>query len=109
MQPWWLALGFVVVVGVLLGLRLWKPLRERWWANQFQKGRKQFHLERERLEARFFELAGKSGKPRGLIWTDCDFDDDVAYARDRRTGELVSLVAVTIRFSAVEGGPMEDV
>jgi len=108
MQPWWLAVGVGVVVGIL-AIRLWKPMRDRWWTNTFAKARKQFHLERERLEARFFEMASKSGKPKWLIWTDCDFDDDVAYARDRRSGELVSLVAVTIRFAAVEGGPMEEV
>lgn len=108
MQPWLLGIGIGVVAGIL-AFRLWKPLRARWWVNTFEKARKQFHLERERLEARFFEMAGKSGKPRGLVWADCDFEDDVAYARDRRSGELVSLVGVTIRFTAVEGGPMEEV
>ena len=65
--------------------------------------------QRERLEAKFFQLAAASGRPRGLEWTGCDFDDDVVYARDRRSGELCALVAVTIRFEAQEGGGMEDV
>ena len=30
-------------------------------------------------------------------------------ARDRATGQLVALVGVTISFSAIEGGGMEDV
>jgi len=54
-------------------------------------------------------LALQSGKPRGLRWEDCDFEGDVSFARDRKTGGLRALVGVTIRFEAVEGGGMEDV
>jgi hypothetical protein len=67
-----------------------------------------FHLRREWLEARFFSLASASGKPRGLSWVDCDFEDDVSFARDRVTGQLRAFSAVTIRFTAVEGGGMEE-
>lgn len=67
-----------------------------------------FSLRREMLEARFFTLAAASGKPRGLTWVDCDFDNRVSFARDRNTRHLRALVAVTIRFEAVEGGDMED-
>ena len=55
------------------------------------------------------QIASRSGKPRGLEWTSCDFDDAVVYARDRRSGELSAFVAITIGFEAVEGGPMEGV
>jgi hypothetical protein len=67
-----------------------------------------FHLRREMLEARFMTLAAGSGKPRGLTWIDCDFDNRVSFARDRNTRHLRALVAVTIRFEAVEGGDLED-
>ncbi len=77
--------------------------------DRFEKSKKDFHAQREYLEARFIELARQSGKPRGLEWEDCDFDDDVSYARSRQTGTLSALVAVTVRFSAIEGGDMEDV
>jgi hypothetical protein len=70
---------------------------------------KEFHRQREYLEARFFDLASQSGKPRGLQWVRCDFEDGVAYARDRRTGNLIALVGVTIGFVPIEGGGMEDV
>ena len=50
-----------------------------------------------------------SGKPRGLRWTDVEFDDDVVYARDRRSGRLKALVAIEVSFEAIEGGGMEDV
>lgn len=67
-----------------------------------------FHLRREMLEARFLTLAAASGKPRGLTWVDCEFDDHVSFARDRISRQFRALVAVTIRFEAVEGGGMED-
>jgi hypothetical protein len=78
-------------------------------AVEFETARRHFHHHREWLEAKFFELASGSGKPRGLRWTDCDFDNDVTYARDRRSGELCAFVAVTIAFDAIEGGLMEGV
>ena len=49
-----------------------------------------------------------SGKPRGLKWSDVAFDDDVMYARDRKTGGLKALVAIEVCFEAIEGG-MEEV
>ena len=78
-------------------------------AAQFELARKEFHQRREWLEAKFFELASGSGKPRGLRWTDCDFDNDVTYARNRNSDELCAFVAVTIAFEAIEGGLMEGV
>ena len=73
-----------------------------------QENRVTFRQQREWLEARFFTLASESGRPRGLAWVECDFDDEVAFARDRSTGELRALVAVNISFTAIEGGDMED-
>ncbi len=78
-------------------------------ASAVRSARREFHRHRERLEAKFFDLAAASGKPRGLRWTDCTFDDDVTYARNRSTRELCAFVAVTIAFEAIEGGEMEDV
>ena len=68
-----------------------------------------FHREREWAEARFLTAARKSGRPRGLRWVDCDFEDGVVFARDRHNGVLRAFVGVTIRFEAIEGGGMEDV
>ncbi len=106
---WWIVGAFVLSLAVAAGL-LWRPMRKAWSAPDLEKCQRDFHLQRERLEHRFFELAAASGKPRGLRWADCDFADDVTYARDRGLrGELQAFVGVTIRFEAIEGGPMEDV
>ncbi len=73
------------------------------------EAKKIFHQRREWLEAKFVTLASESGKPRGLEWKDCDFQDEVTLARDRKSGQLRAFVGVTISFRAIEGGGMEHV
>jgi hypothetical protein len=113
----WLELSIVgaglAVVAALLAWRFastriapWKPTRKP--EINLEHARKQFHLRREWLEANFLTLAAQSGSPRGLQWVDCDFDDEVSFARDRNTGRLRALVGVTISFEAIVGGGMED-
>jgi len=107
MAGWWvsaIAASAVIVVALV-----WRPVRARLRENQLVRARRDFHRQRERLEARFFTLAARSGKPRGLEWVRCDFEDDVIYARHRQSGELSAFVGVTIGFEAIAGGGMEEV
>jgi len=122
-QAWWITadlLGLLRLVGLLgllaliagaawLGLQAWKQRRSKRQEAAWEHARKEFRLRREGLEAKFFQLAARTGKPRGLRWVDVVFDNDVAFARDRRTNELSSFVGVSIRFEAIEGGGMEEV
>ena len=104
------AVILICSIAVLFAFLLaWRPMRNVLRENQFARLRKDFHRQREWLEARFFDIASRSGKPRGLNWTGVDFEDDVVYARDRHSGQLSALVGVTISFEAVEGGDMEHV
>ncbi|HEY2841331.1 MAG TPA: hypothetical protein VGJ26_19395 [Pirellulales bacterium] len=98
--------GVVAVLLAVIGARF---ARLRMLRKRDRQRRAEFQIQRERLEAKFFELAGNSGKPRGLRWTDCSFDDEVTYARQRENGELCALVSVTISFEAIIGGGMEEV
>lgn len=86
-----------------------KPLRLSRQAEAIARAQRDFHRQREPLEAKFIDRAAASGKPRGLRWVDVEFDDDVVYARDRRSRRLKAMVAVEVRFEAVEGGGMEEV
>ncbi|MDX1944469.1 MAG: hypothetical protein SFU86_03610 [Pirellulaceae bacterium] len=105
-EPWqWILAGGIVAAVGLAILLLWSR-RPR--AASIERARKLFHLRRELLEHKFFVLASQSGKPRGLEWVDVDFEDEVAFARDRQTRQLRAFVGVTIRFRAIEGGGMED-
>lgn len=108
-----LASAALAVLGGLLawhfrGRKLWQARRGSQAPVNLDQARKQFHLRREWLEAHFLTLAAQSGKPRGLQWVDCEFDDAVSFARDRNTGRLRALVGVTISFEAIVGGGMED-
>ena len=106
---WWWVIP-AVLLGVLLGAALvWHPIRKSLREKELDRLRRDFHREREHLEARFLKKASASGKPRGLTWTNCDFDDDVVYARDKRSGEISAFAGVTIHFEAVEGGGMEEI
>lgn len=77
--------------------------------HDFEQACQLFFRRREWFEARFLTMASNSGKPRGLEWVNCEFDNAVSFARDKNTGELRALVGVTIRFEATIGGDMEDV
>jgi hypothetical protein len=101
----WLTLFLLVVVGWLL----WALLRPAMFRRRVERALREFVRNRPALESEFFGKASSSGKPRGLAWKSCAFQDGVLLARDRANGELVGLVGVTIGFEAIEGGGMEDV
>ena len=103
---WIVGAGLVIVLVAFIGLL---ARRGRQDAKRLKDARDLFHLRREWLEARFVTLASSSGKPRGLAWSNVEFDDDVTMARDVRSGNLTAFVGVTISFEAIEGGGMEDV
>ena len=104
--PWIWIIGVVVLAG--LGVALWWAALRHPRRTSVERARKLFHFQRERLEFRFCTLAGQAFRPRGLDLVDCDFEDEVSFARDRHRGGLRAYVGVTIRFRAIEGGGMED-
>jgi hypothetical protein len=111
---WWrIVLGylfwFLVAVLLMVAWLLWALLRPTVFAYRVRRAMRQFARGRPALETAFFKAASATGKPRGLAWNECGFQPGVVLARDRANGHLVGLVAVTIRFEAIEGGGMEDV
>ena len=86
-----------------------------WFVSRFirqsrlKQGCHAFGEQREQLEKDFLGFAGRTGIPRGLIWVRCDFETEVCFVRERTTGQLQSLVPVTIAFEAEVGGGMEEV
>ena len=86
------------------------PLLVRHW----QRGQQNmaldlFRMQREQLEAKFFDLARGRGIPRDLRWVECDWLDEVTFGRAIDDGMLTAFAGVNIRFEAIEGGDMEDV
>ncbi|MFT5327556.1 MAG: hypothetical protein ACI8P0_005448, partial [Planctomycetaceae bacterium] len=94
-----------VVLILVVGQPLLKALQKREAETAIQN----FRTQREQLEAKFFDIASRLGKPRDLRWLDCDWQDRVTFGREVESGLLTAFAAVEIRFEAVEGGDMEDV
>jgi hypothetical protein len=104
---WPAIIGVLIVAAVVLATA--RPLAAWMQRSESLRAQESFRSRREMLEARFFELASQAGKPRGLVWKECDWQPAVRFARDRATRQLSAFVAVEIHFEAVEGGDMEDV
>ena len=102
------AAAAAVMAGMATALAL-RPIRAARHAERLARTQRDFHRQREQLEAKFIDRAALGGKPRGLRWSDVRFDDDVVYARDRRSRRLKELVAIEVSFEAIEGGGMEEV
>ena len=99
-ESWWLIpVGLAAVAAALFVL--WRPLRQATSEARLARARAGFHREREWLEAKFIRRAVAHTKPEAPRWADCDFDDSVAYVRDRTTGELSAFVAVTVALEGV--------
>ena len=50
-------------------------------------------------------MAAAHAKPDAPRWADCAFADDVAYVRNRTTGELSAFVAMTVATEALHRLP----
>ena len=95
-----------------MGAYLWRPKRKTVRTMPLSRAKQRFHAQRERLEAKFVQLAAAHVGRNAPRWADCSFDDDVAYVRSRATGELSAFVAVTIATEepgSVPYGPSEAV
>jgi hypothetical protein len=94
LESWWILGGAAAILAVLVVV--WRPLRAASREARFARARRDFHTQRERLEVKFIQLVATNPRCRTLHWADCDFDDDVAYVRNRSTGELSAFVAMTV-------------
>jgi hypothetical protein len=101
----WIFLVAIIVCLTIIAM-IWRPLHRAWSRARFTEARRDFHRQRERLEAKFVVLGMSNTRTDGIRWVDCDFDDDVAYARNRTSGELSAFVAVTIALDDADEQPL---
>ena len=104
---WWTTISLTIVAVSIAALLVLRSRRGR-SAHRLEQARRLFHLQREALELQFLKSASRLGKPRGLAWEDCRFEDEAVFATDPDTGQLRAFVGVAIQFRAIEGGGMED-
>lgn len=107
---WWLwtILGVLFAAFVVFAFS-WKTVLARVQAGEVERAVSKFPVQREQLEAKFFDLAASAGMPRGLRWQEIEWLSEVTYARDLQSGLLTAFAAVNLRFEAIDGGDMEDV
>ena len=96
---WWLLALVTAMTGI--AILLWRPAQRAAREARLTTAKRNFHRQRERLEARFIQLAAAQAKADAPRWMDCDFDDAVAYVRNRATGELSAFVAVTVAMESL--------
>jgi hypothetical protein len=82
-----------------------KPLT----ADQYAAQQTAFIDNQATLQQRFFSIVSQSGKPKGLTWKSCNFDETTIWAIEKQSANLHALLATVIHFDAIPGGPMEDV
>lgn len=70
---------------------------------------RRFQRKRAALQQEFLGRAAQSGRPRGLRWAECQWQDTQQLLRERSTGTLTLLIGINVQFEAIEGGDMEDV
>ena len=100
---WFLCtLAVAALAGLATALAL-RPIRLARAAERLARAQRDFRRQREQLEAKFFDRASSSGKPRGLRWADIHFDDDVIYARE----EAFAGAAAEASFDRGGGGSRE--
>ena len=96
--------GWIVVVAAIAAIGISAPavvagrLSARRRGRLYAEARRTFRVQRERLEAKFFYLAAAAGKPKGWVWSGCDFEDEISYAHDRKTDDVLAMVGLTVDF-----------
>jgi len=103
MFDWWWIGVLLLGAGILILVLSLLPGRGLGSRIHLADARRLFHIQRERLEAKFLALAAVHTKPGAPLWSDCDFEDDVAYVRNRASGELSAFVGVTITLDDPDG------
>lgn len=94
-ESWWIVAACGLAMVIVFAL-VWWPVQGLRRDLRLGDARKEFHRQREWLEVRFIQLAASKAKPGAPRWADCEFDNDVAYVRNRSTSELSAFVGITI-------------
>lgn len=92
---WWISIAVLLIIAALATYSRKRGKKPR-GAGELRGEKQRFHIQREHLEAKFLKLASARIDSESLRWADCEFENDVAYVRSRKTGELSALVAVTL-------------
>jgi len=86
--------GIVASCLVAAWLIIRRPLRQVVEEVHFEQARMLFRQQREWLEARFVTVIGQADLTEGRRWESAEWHDEVVWARDRSSRQLLALVGV---------------
>ena len=98
---WWIV---VVSVWFSASLLVWHRVRLHLRRRLFQRAKREFRWQRERLEAKFVQISEQRTETTQRPWVHCDFDDEVTFVRSRASGQLSAFVSITI---TIENSPAD--
>jgi hypothetical protein len=99
---WLIWCGAVPVAALATWLVARGPVRNLFEAMRFDQARLQFRQQREWLEARFLGALARKDPPEAARWDDAHWQDEVRWARDRRTRLLLALIGVEFDPSPID-------
>ena len=91
---WLIGFGLVLLAGLAAWMVALGPVRNLIEAIRFDKARVQFRQQREWLEARFLSALARVDPPEAIRWDDARWQDEIRWARDRRSRRLLALIGV---------------
>jgi hypothetical protein len=86
--------GILFVVLIITSLVLRRPLRRIVEEMHMDRARAVFRQQREWLEARFVSATNRADPVEGHRWESAQWHDEVVWARDRQSRNLLALVCV---------------
>ncbi len=99
--------GLLPISVLLAWLIVYRPLRALAEERLLERARAQFRLQREWLEARFLTSITPHDLIESLRWEDAHWHDEIVWARDRKTRNLLALVGVHFEPDPLTGFPEE--
>lgn len=98
--------GILAICALLAFWIIRHPLRQIVEEVHVDRARELFHQQREWLEARFISVLGHGDATEGQRWESAQWHDEVLWARDRQTRQLLALVCVHFEPSQFDLLPM---
>lgn len=94
----------IVAAAVALGFfgLATKAVRDQRRATEIDRAVNSFRLQREYVEAKFFDVAGSLGQQPAVRWRECEWQRNATFARDLQSGVITAFVSLVVHFETTE-------
>jgi hypothetical protein len=101
-MEYFIGAGILGVCALVAWLVLRRSVRQIVADVNVDHARELFHQQREWLEARFISVLGRVDPAEGRRWESAQWHDEVVWARDRQSHNLLALVCVDFEATSFE-------